>query len=307
MQRGIHQAHALEELATECPVSEYGGGQQDLFGEGSGYPTPVAVENLRMLAERQLGDTVASPEDKATRCLLKAAAAAEAEARLDAGDEAARAKADALLKALFQEIKSEFTPAELLAPLLLRTGDFLRSKTSAPRQALPYYEEALRRGEPGSHFAALLGRATVLAEGSKDEQGGALQDLEKVFAESDAVVLALPLTKETRHVIGARALRALRPSAFLMNVSRGGIVDEEALIELLRERRIAGAVLDVFEDEPLPPGSPFWTLPNVVVTPHISSELDGWQVELARIFCRNLRHWMNDEPLENVVDPAAGY
>ena len=92
-----------------------------------------------------------------------------------------------------------------------------------------------------------------------------------------------------------------------MNVSRGGIVDEEALIELLRERRIAGAVLDVFEDEPLPPGSPFWTLPNVVVTPHISSELDGWQVELARIFCRNLRHWMNDEPLENVVDPAAGY
>jgi nitrate reductase beta subunit len=64
------QAHALEELATECPVSEYGGGQQDLFGEGSGYPTPVAVENLRMLAERQLGDTVASPEDKATRVNL---------------------------------------------------------------------------------------------------------------------------------------------------------------------------------------------------------------------------------------------
>jgi phosphoglycerate dehydrogenase-like enzyme len=131
--------------------------------------------------------------------------------------------------------------------------------------------------------------------------------LERVFAESDAVVLALPLTQQTRHVIGARALQALRPSAFLMNVSRGGIVDEKALIELLRERRIAGAVLDVFEDEPLSPGSPFWTLPNVVVTPHISSELDGWQVELARIFCRNLRHWMNDEPLENVVDPAAGY
>jgi nitrate reductase beta subunit len=64
------QAHALEELATECPVSEYGGGQQDLFGEGSGYPTPVAVENMRMLTERQLGDTVASPENKATRVNL---------------------------------------------------------------------------------------------------------------------------------------------------------------------------------------------------------------------------------------------
>ena len=131
--------------------------------------------------------------------------------------------------------------------------------------------------------------------------------LQRLFAESDAVVLALPLTNETRHVIGARELQALRPSAYLINVSRGGIVDEDALIEVLRDGCIAGAILDVFEEEPLPPGSPFWTLPNVVVTPHISSELDGWQVELARIFCRNLRHWMNHEPLENVVDPAAGY
>jgi phosphoglycerate dehydrogenase-like enzyme len=131
--------------------------------------------------------------------------------------------------------------------------------------------------------------------------------LHRLFAESDVVVLALPLTNETRHVIGARELQALRPSAYLINVSRGGIVDEAALIELLRERRIAGAILDVFEEEPLPSSSPFWTLPNVVVTPHISSELDGWQVELARIFCRNLRHWMNHELLENVVDPAAGY
>lgn len=131
--------------------------------------------------------------------------------------------------------------------------------------------------------------------------------LQRLFAESDVVVLALPLTTETRHAIGARELQALRSSAYLINVSRGGIVDEEALIELLRERHIAGAVLDVFEKEPLPPDSPFWTLPNVVVTPHISSELDGWQVDLARLFCRNLRHWMNHEPLENVVDPAAGY
>jgi phosphoglycerate dehydrogenase-like enzyme len=131
--------------------------------------------------------------------------------------------------------------------------------------------------------------------------------LPALFAASDVVVLALPLTGDTHHAIGARELQAMRPSAYLVNVSRGGIVDEAALLEVLRDRRIAGAILDVFEQEPLPPSSPFWALPDVVVTPHISSELDGWQVELARIFCRNLRRWMNDEPLENVVDAASGY
>jgi phosphoglycerate dehydrogenase-like enzyme len=131
--------------------------------------------------------------------------------------------------------------------------------------------------------------------------------LPALLAESDVVVVALPLTAATRHSIGARELAALRPSAYFINVSRGGIVDEAALIELLERRRIAGAVLDVFDREPLPPESPLWSLPNVLITPHIAGELEGWPIELTRLFCVNLRRWMNDEPLRNVVNPAAGY
>lgn len=125
-------------------------------------------------------------EDKRTRCLLLAAVAGVAEESLGRGDRAAEAKADALLRSLYQDLKSGFAPEDLPSGMLLRTGDFLRTKTSAPRQALPYYEEALRRGEEGLRFAALLGKATVLAEGGKEERESAIKDLETVFAESPA-------------------------------------------------------------------------------------------------------------------------
>ena len=128
-----------------------------------------------------------------------------------------------------------------------------------------------------------------------------------VLAESDVAVLTLPLTAETRNSIGARELGALKPSAYLINVSRGGIVQEPALIDLLRSGGLAGAILDVFAEEPLPDNSPFWSLPNVIVTPHISGELAGWRVELARLFCANLRRWIDHEPLLNIVNPVIGY
>jgi len=133
------------------------------------------------------------------------------------------------------------------------------------------------------------------------------EGLPALLSDADVVVLTLPLTPETRHSIGANELGRLKPTAWLINVSRGGIVNEAALIDLLRRRAIAGAVLDVFAAEPLPADSEFWTLPGVVVTPHISSELEGWPVELARLFCANVRRWISHEPLENVVDPVAGY
>ena len=124
------------------------------------------------------------PDDKRTRCLLKIAVIGLVQDQLGQGDEAAKAKADALMKELFQEIKSEFEPKDLPVDVLVRTGDFLRSKTSAPRQALPYYEEVLGRGDTTLRFAALLGKASVLAEGSKEEREGAVKDLEAVFAGS---------------------------------------------------------------------------------------------------------------------------
>jgi phosphoglycerate dehydrogenase-like enzyme len=128
-----------------------------------------------------------------------------------------------------------------------------------------------------------------------------------LFRRADVVVLSLPLTPETRGIIGARELSRLKKHAWLVNVSRGGIVDETALAAVLRAGRIGGAILDVFEREPLPPENEFWTLPNVFVTPHISSEFAGWRSAVARLFAANLRRWVAGEPLANVVEPSRGY
>jgi tetratricopeptide (TPR) repeat protein len=125
------------------------------------------------------------PEDKATRAVLKIALIGELEAKLP--DPGARQDAEAQLKSLYQELKSEFEAKDLPASVLLRTGDFLRLQTSAPRQALPYYAEALARNEQALRFPALLGRATILAEGSKEERAGAIKDLQEVVAGSKEV------------------------------------------------------------------------------------------------------------------------
>ena len=132
-------------------------------------------------------------------------------------------------------------------------------------------------------------------------------ELQRVLARSDIVVITLPLTSHTAGMIDARALGWTRPGSWFVNVSRGGIVDEAALLDLLRRGHFAGAILDVFAEEPLPPGSPFWDLPNTLVTPHISSEFAGWPCAVARLFCDNLDRWARAAPLVNVVDPALGY
>jgi len=131
--------------------------------------------------------------------------------------------------------------------------------------------------------------------------------LQSVLGESDIVVLTLPLTAETQRMFGSRELRWINPGAWLVNVSRGGIVQEDALLQVLREKRLSGAILDVFAEEPLSKDSPFWDLPNVLVTPHISSEFAGWPGAVARLFLKNLERWTRNAPLLNVVDPALGY
>ena len=122
------------------------------------------------------------PDDKVARAGLKLVLIGELEAELTSANQAARQDAEAQLKSLYQELKSEFEPKDLPASLLLRTGDFLRLQTSAPRQALPYYAEALGRNDEALRFPALLGRATILAEGSKEERAGAIKDLQDVVA-----------------------------------------------------------------------------------------------------------------------------
>ena len=126
--------------------------------------------------------------------------------------------------------------------------------------------------------------------------------LPELLAASDFVVLALPLTPETEDLIDARALAAMKPGAWLINVARGRLVDERALLRALREGRIGGAVLDTFRDEPLPPDSPLYDLANLIITPHTSWSSGRVLDRSIELFCENLRRFRTGEPLLNVVD-----
>ncbi len=128
-----------------------------------------------------------------------------------------------------------------------------------------------------------------------------LAELEAVAAEADYLSLNVRLTDRTRHLIDAGVLGAMRPSAFLLNASRGAVVDEAALLGALAERRIAGAYLDVFETEPLPAASPFRRLDNVLITPHCSDRVADWELRHARFFMANLERRLAGQALLNRV------
>ncbi len=133
------------------------------------------------------------------------------------------------------------------------------------------------------------------------------EQLHELLGQSDYVVLALPLTPDTERLIGEAELRAMRPNAYLVNIARGRIVDEQALIRALKEEWIAGAGLDVTEEEPLPANSPLYSMPNVILTPHISGHSVHYEERLARLFADNIRRFRAGEPLHNRYDPARGY
>ena len=129
--------------------------------------------------------------------------------------------------------------------------------------------------------------------------------LRRALAAADFVVLTVPLTEATRGLIGAPALAAMKPRAWLINIARGAVVDEAALVSALRERRIGGAVLDVFTEEPLPATHPLWALDNAVITPHISGP--STPEEINPIFEDNLRRYLARRPLRHVADRRRGY
>jgi phosphoglycerate dehydrogenase-like enzyme len=131
--------------------------------------------------------------------------------------------------------------------------------------------------------------------------------LHELLGWADFVVLSVPLTAETRGLIGAAELRAMRSDAFLINIARGEVVDEEALARCLRAGGLAGAALDVFTEEPLPAGHPFWSLPNLVITPHISGYTPTYFDRMLEIFADNLERYLDGRPLVNVVDKTLGY
>jgi phosphoglycerate dehydrogenase-like enzyme len=120
-------------------------------------------------------------------------------------------------------------------------------------------------------------------------------------------VIVVPRTRVTEHLMGRAELAAMRSQRVLINIARGGVVDETALVDALRRRQIAGAVLDVFDREPLPADSAFWDLGNVIVTPHIAGEPVDYVRRVTEIFAENYRRWGSGQPLRNVVDLQRGY
>ena len=133
------------------------------------------------------------------------------------------------------------------------------------------------------------------------------EQLPLLLRESDHVSISIPYTAQTHHLFDAETLAHMRPTAYLYNIARGKIVDEAALIAALQNGRIAGAGLDVFEKEPLPPDSPLWRMPNVIITPHVSGLTPHYFARAAELFAANLKRYLAGEPLQSLYDPTRGY
>ncbi|MBN1889315.1 MAG: D-2-hydroxyacid dehydrogenase [Thermoflexales bacterium] len=171
-------------------------------------------------------------------------------------------------------------------------------------------------GEIGRQTAQLAAAFGMRVLGIQRTPGASMAGVEAMFAphqlrqvlpQADVVVLLAPLTRETRGMIGEEELRAMKPSTYLINVGRGGLVQEGALIRALREGWIAGAGLDVFESEPLPVRSPLWDMENVIITSHYAGATPHYDERALEIFLDNLRRYRAGLPLCNVVDKKMGY
>lgn len=169
-----------------------------------------------------------------------------------------------------------------------------------------------RIGEQTARLAKAVG-LRVLAVRRKAEAPEAVDELlpperlHEGLVAADFVVLHVPLTETTRYLIDAEALACMKPSALLINCARGPVVDEAALLATLDEGRLAGAVLDVFAEEPLPPDSPLWSQERVIITPHVSDSVADWRRRFADFFAENLERWTAGQPLLNELDPIRGY
>lgn len=162
----------------------------------------------------------------------------------------------------------------------------------------------------GMRILALRGRPTVMGSAAPGEPSVTWvqrDDLGRLAAEADYLVVVAALTAETRKMISADILARVKPGAYLVNIARGEIIDEPALIEALRERRIAGAALDVFETEPLPSSSPLWELDNVILTPHVSGMAPDYEARVVDIFIDNYQSFVAGKRMPTEVDFQRGY
>jgi len=165
---------------------------------------------------------------------------------------------------------------------------------------------ALRRGTPRKPASYHLPALTDRDGADHDELYGPDQLLE-MLARCDYVVLVVPYTSATHHLIDRAALGAMKPSAVLVNMARGGVVDEDALLPALREGRIGGAALDVFDEEPLPRDSPLWTMENVIISPHMAGYTPGYHERVLDLFGENLRRYLAGQELLNQAQREREY
>jgi len=180
-----------------------------------------------------------------------------------------------------------------------------------------HYWERLENEELHGRTLAIVGHGSIGR--AIGERAGALGmrvltssrrnrgDLNAMLAQCDYLALTAPLTNETRGMIGAAQIALLKPNAVVINVGRGAVIDEAALIDALEKRRIRGAALDVYVNEPLPPEHPFWRLENVLLSPHSADNLSDSREQAVEFFVENFERFRQGEPLQNVVDKHAGY
>jgi phosphoglycerate dehydrogenase-like enzyme len=147
----------------------------------------------------------------------------------------------------------------------------------------------------------------ALTGGDQPDRLYSPDQLTGILPECDYVVLTVPYTSATHHLIDRRALRVMKPTAVLINVARGSVVDEAALIHALREGWIAGAALDVFEQEPLADDSPLWAMDNVIISPHVAGFSPHYDDRATALFAENLRRYLAGEPLLNQVERGREY
>lgn len=171
-------------------------------------------------------------------------------------------------------------------------------------------------GAIGRRIAAVAGAVGMRPLGmrrdaSKDvpevEEMFATDELHEALAQADAVVSTLPDTEETQDLFDAAAFNAMKPEALFVNIGRGGVVDESALVEALRSGALGGVGLDVFDEEPLAEDSPLWDFENVVITPHVAGLTPHYAERATDIFLEELQRWQQDEELENAVSRERGY
>lgn len=154
-------------------------------------------------------------------------------------------------------------------------------------------------GALGLNLVVVRQSATARIEGARVIS---FADFNATLPQTDWLVLACPLTEQTTNLVSAQALAAMKSSAHIINISRGAVIDEPAMIDALQHNRLAGAYLDVFAQEPLVPDSPIWDLPNVIATPHTAGFSDGILKRMSQIFIQNLKNWHDNSPLFNVVN-----